>query len=272
EASITMYLDKDSVYHPSIKVKFDIENKQLVLIRTLEGISKTPYFNTFHKVDMYVEEIDWKLDSAKMDFKTLIGSSQGIADFVSANYFRSDLFYELQGQDPMNPLVALKQCGEKLGTNTFTGEEYARFRHVEANAIRPYLVPIANGGFIIYSPKEDKIILQERLFTFLKAKAGTTDYDVIGIHSDMPGGSNNAVLNLLNFDLRIYGVSQISLSDSQNVSIYPAKRQIVLKKNRDFSFGGVVNAGKFTFFGKDYNFNYDKFKIDINGADSLLFT
>jgi len=272
DASITMYFDKDSVYHPSIKLKFDIQNKELILIRTLEGISKTPYFNTFHKVDMAIEEIDWKLDSAKMEFKTLIGSSQGVAEFVSSNYFRSEVYYQLQGLDQMNPLVALKQCGEKLGRNTFTGAEYAHFRKVEAQAIRPYLIPIANGGFIIYNPKDDKIILQDRLENFIKAKAGTADYDVIGIHSEVKGGATNAVLNLLNFDLKIFGVSQISLSDSQNVTIYPGKHQVVLKKNRSFNFGGVVNAGRFTYFGKDYFFDYEKFKIEINNADSLMFT
>ena len=272
DASITMYFDKDSVYHPSIKVKFDIDNKQLILIRTQEGISKTPYFNSFHKVDMYIEEIDWKLDSAVMEFKTLIGSSQGIAEFVSSNYFRSDVFYQLQGNDPTNPLVALKQCGEKLGRNTFTGEEYGRFRHVEAQAIRPYLIPIANGGFIIYTPEDDKIVLQERLFTYIKAKMGTTDYDVIGIHSEVQGGHTNAVLNLLNYDLKISGVAQIALSDSQNVTIYPGKHQVIMKKNRDFIFGGVVNAGRFTYFGKDYYFNYEKFRININNADSLMFS
>lgn len=272
DASITMYFDKDSVYHPSIKVKFDIDNKHLIMIRTQEGISKTPYFNTFHKVDMFVEEIDWKLDSAIMDFKTLIGSSQGNAEFVSDNYFRSGVFYQLQGMDQINPLVALKQCGEKLGRNTFTGKEYASFRRVEADALRPYLIPIASGGFISYSTQDDQIVLKDRLFNFIKAKAGTTDYDVIQIQSEVKGGHTNAVLNLLNFDLKILGVQQISLSDSQNVTIYPSKRTVVLKKNRDFVFGGVVSAGRFTYFGKDYYFNYEKFKIDINNADSLMFT
>lgn len=272
DAAITMYLEKDSITHPSIKVKFDIEKKELILIRTLEGISKTPYFNTFHKVDMYVEEIDWKLDSARMEFKTLIGSSQGVADFGSSNYFRENQFYELQGYDQINPLTALKQCGEKLGKREITGEDYARFRKMDVNSIRPSLIPIANGGFISYDVKTDKIVLQERLYQFLKAKAGTVDYDVIAIHSDVQGGSTNAVLNLLNFDLKIFGVSQIFLSDSQNVFIYPSRKQIVLKKNRDFTFGGIVNAGRFTYFGKDFAFNYDQFKLDINNADSLRFT
>jgi len=272
DASITMYLEKDSIYHPSIKVKFDIDNKELILIRILEGISKAPYFNTFHKVDMYVEEIDWKLDSANIYFKTLIGSSQGVAEFASANYFRSDIFYQLQGIDQINPLSALKNCGEQLKKKEFTVVEFSKCRRLDPNDIRPSLIAIANLGFIIYKLEEDKIILQDRLYQFLKAKAGTVDYDVIGIHSEVHGGGTNAVLNLLNYDLKIYGVSQISLSDSQSVFIYPSKNQVLLKKNRDFTFGGVVTAGRFTIFGKDFSFNYDQFKVDVNNADSLRFS
>ncbi|MFH1004692.1 MAG: hypothetical protein V1781_04235 [Bacteroidota bacterium] len=272
DAAIIMYLDKDSIYHPSIMVRFDIEKKELILIRTLEGISKTPYFNSFHKMDMHIEEIDWTLDSAKMDIKTLIGSSQGITDFISSDYFRTSLYYELQGIDPFNPLVMLRECGKKIGKNKFTGEEFARFRKMDPNSIRPSLIPIANGGFIVYNTKKDEIILQERLFQHLKAKAGTTDYDVLTIRSDVKGGTINAVLNLMNYNLRIFGIREIFLSDSQSVSIYPKNGTIVLKKNRDFDFGGVVDAGRFTFFGKKFFFNYDKFKVDIHMADSLRFT
>ncbi|MFI5164032.1 MAG: hypothetical protein ACHQHP_02170, partial [Bacteroidia bacterium] len=271
DAAITMYLEKDSIYHPSIKVKFDIDNKELILVRILEGISKTPYFNTFHKVDMYVEEIDWKLDSANMYFKTLIGSSQGIAEFPSANYFRADVFYQLQGIDQVNPLTALKNCGEQLKKNTFTVVEFSKCRRLDPNEIRPALIQIANLGFINYKPDEDKITLQDRLIQFIKAKAGTVDYDVMGIHSEVRGGSNNAILNLLNYDLTIFGVQQISLSDSQNVLIYPAKHLVVLKKNRNFTCGGIINAGRFNIFGKDFAFNYDQFKIDVNNGDSIRF-
>lgn len=272
DAYITMYLDKDSIYHPSIKLKFDMERSHLTLIRTLEGISKTPYFNTYHKVDMHIEEISWKIDSAKMDIKTLIGSSQGVADFISSNYFRDDLFYQLQGAEKTNPLSALKECSQKLGKTTFSVMDYAKFRRADPNVIRPGLIPIANGGFIVYDINADEITLQDRLFQFIKAKAGSVDYDVLAIHSEVQGGNINAVLSLLNYDLRIEGVSQIFLSDSQNVFIYPAKKQIVLKKNRDFTFGGIVNAGRFTIFGKDFAFNYDKFKIDVNSGDSIRFS
>lgn len=272
EAEITMFFDKDSVYHPSIKLKFDIEKKELTLVRTQEGISKTPYFNSFHNVDMYVEEIDWKLDSAKMDFKTLIGSSQGDADFGSSSYFKEEVFRQLQGYDEINPLTALKACGEKLGRREFSVQEFASCRKIDPLSLRPSLVPIANLGFIIYNIEEDKIILKDRLFQYLKAKAGTADYDVLGIASRVRGGSINAILNLLNYDLRIYGVEQIVLSDSQNVVIYPSRSQVTLKKNRDFIFGGVVQAGRFTIFGKDFAFNYDAFKIDINNGDSIRFS
>jgi hypothetical protein len=79
----------------------------------------------------------------------------------------------------------------------------------------------------------------------------------------------NASINLLNYDMTIYGVRQVFMSDSQNVVIYPAEQKIILKKNRDFTFAGVVHAGRFDFFGKEFSFNYEKFVVDLKNVDSL---
>ncbi len=79
----------------------------------------------------------------------------------------------------------------------------------------------------------------------------------------------NAVFDLRNYDLTINGVSRIFLSDSQNVAIYPANDRIVMKKNRNFQFDGHVQAGLFTFSGKNFFFDYDTFKIGLSKIDSL---
>ena len=42
-----------------------------------------------------------------------------------------------------------------------------------------------------------------------------------------------------------------------------------MKKNRHFQFDGQVQAGLFTFTGKNFFFNYDTFKIDLQKIDSL---
>ena len=72
-----------------------------------------------------------------------------------------------------------------------------------------------------------------------------------------------------NYNLEIKGIPQIFLSDSQNVVIYPKHQKITMKKNRDFDFEGTIIAGLFTFFGQDFDFNYDTFKINLHNLDSL---
>jgi len=74
---------------------------------------------------------------------------------------------------------------------------------------------------------------------------------------------------LLNYDLELRGVNSVNVSDSQEVMIYPSRREITLKKNRDFDFNGVVQAGRFDIMGSNFSFKYDEFKIDMPNVDSL---
>ncbi|MBK7183703.1 MAG: hypothetical protein IPH89_12625, partial [Bacteroidetes bacterium] len=56
----------------------------------------------------------------------------------------------------------------------------------------------------------------------------------------------NASINLLNYDMAIYGVRQIYMSDSQNVVIYPYEQKIILKKH-GAAFQSVVHRTRFRF-------------------------
>jgi len=71
------------------------------------------------------------------------------------------------------------------------------------------------------------------------------------------------IFKLTLLHIHIAGVRLIHLSDSQNVSIYPAGGKIILKKNRDFDFNGKVLAGMFLYKGTNFSFSYDKFKLDL---------
>lgn len=269
-ANIKFYFGKDSVTHPSLNMKFTINDRKLSLIRTTDGVAKSPFLNSFHKVDMFFEELTWKIDDPKIDLGMLVGNSQEDAMFESANYFRTDRYERIQGIDQINPLIQMRDFVKKNNgdVRTFTGEQYAKFLHFSANDIRPNLVRLSALGFITYDPVDDEVEVQEKLYTYIAARAAHIDYDVIQFPSSIRG-SSNASINLLNFDMTILGVRQIYMSDSQNVVIYPAEQKIVLKKNRDFTFAGIVHAGRFDFFGKEFSFNYDKFKIDLKNVDSL---
>lgn len=270
DANIKFYFDKDSITHPSVNMKFIIEDRMLSLVRSNDGISKSPFINLFHKVDMYFEELTWKIDDPKIDLGMLVGNSQEDGMFESTNYFRTDRYDKIQGIDQVNPLIQIrdfvkKQNGDSRDFSVLTYANYVRF---SPNDLRPNLLRLASLGFITYDLEEDEIHVEEKLFTFIAARAGKVDYDVIQFPS-VVRGSSNASINLLNYDMTIFGVRQIFISDSQNVVIYPLEQKITLKRNRDFTFAGVVSAGRFDFFGKEFSFDYDKFKIELKNVDSL---
>lgn len=272
DAKIKFYFDNDSVTHPSIDMKFITATRQLSLIRTSSGIAKSPYINTFHKIDMYFEELVWKIDEPTINLKMLAGNSQEDAMFESNSYFRNDRYDRLQGLDAIHPLVRLRDFIKKNNNERdFYGDEYARFIKIAPNEVRPVFITLAAQGLLTYNPEEDKVHINDKLLDYIAHRAKKLDYDVIQFPS-VVRGSLNASINLLNYDMTIYGVKQVFMSDSQNVTIYPAEQKILLKKNRDFVFAGVVHAGRFDFFGKEFSFDYNKFIIDLKNVDSLRLT
>jgi hypothetical protein len=270
-AAVKFSLGKDSIIHPGLSFKYIAEQRKVSLIRTDDGLQKTPYYNSYHKVDMYFEELIWKIDSPKVDFGFLAGNHQGNAYFESENFYTQERMDKLRGLDEVNPLVKIKKFFDEYGIDqTFTAVDLAKYMKWTAVDLRPILVKIATMGMIFYNVETDEIAMKSKLNNYLLASKKQIDYDILSIHSFIPGRTN-ATLNLLNdnFDIRVRGVKQLLLSDTQQVFVFPKNQELILKKNRLLTFSGVVAAGKFEFHGKDYEYNYENNKISMKTIDSL---
>jgi hypothetical protein len=206
--------------------------------------------------DMDFEALYWKMDEPSISMEMIKGSAESNATFESKSFFREKRYYKLQGLDDVHPLVKLKHFTEKNKTREASINEISAYMGISPEYIRPMMLSYNNLGFVDFEYDEDRIVIQERLFDYVKFMAGKKDYDVIEFKSNLSGNQTNAKINLLNFDLKITGVKQIFLSDSQSVNIFPLGQTITVKKNRDFSFAGIINAGRFKFFGKFFNWFY----------------
>jgi len=271
-AEIKFILDKDSITHPSCDFKYLADQRKVSLIRTEQGIQKSPFSNTYHKLDMYFEELVWKIDSPKIDIGFLAANLQGQAYFESQDFFTAERFDKLRGEgSEINPVIKINQYSEQNGKiRTFTAVDLAKYMKWLAVDLRPILIKMAGFGLITYNPETDVITIKDKLFNYIKASRKLGDYDVITFHSVMPG-QTNASINLLNnnFDMRIHGVKQILLSDSQKVFVFPAKQEIIVKKGRDFTFSGVVASGKLEYHGKEFSYDYNLNKVNLKQVDSL---
>ncbi|NPA37276.1 MAG: hypothetical protein GXO47_10555 [Chlorobi bacterium] len=269
DTEIYIRLDSAFIYHPGLLFKYMAETNEIFLIRNGEGIAQSPYFNTYHNISMDVELIRWKMGEPWMDLRMIKGSAENLAFFESLSYFREEFYNRLQGMDAIHPLQGLKNCAKFYDGAPFTAKEYAQFLGLPEHQIRQQIMNLSFFGFIGYNVNTDVIEIRQHLYDYLLFRLGKKDYDVIRFNSSTPANVPNAQLDLKNYDLKLNGVSSISICDHQNVVFFPKFKKIVLKQNRNFNFDGVINAGMLNLYGDGFRFSYEDFKIEMKNIDSL---
>ncbi|MFB6258731.1 MAG: hypothetical protein ABEH38_08560 [Flavobacteriales bacterium] len=280
DARVLIHIEEDSITHPTLRMKFDRKERLLTLIRDDKGLSKTPYYNSYHKLDMYFEALYWNIDDPLMRMGHLKGAAQKKASFESLDYFSKKRYNALQGivqKRGSHPLAQLQQMTDKVGSNRFRTKEFARHIGLPTKQVHKMILEYSTKGFVQYNAEEKWIKVREKTQDYLKAAKGKKDHDVILINSDMERVKNktskqNAQLSLLNYDLTIRGIKRIPLSRTQVVSVYPGDYSVTVKKNRNFTFSGVLAAAKMSFFGKKFSFEYDPFKVNLIEVDSARMT
>ena len=266
---VQLKLDKDSIYHHNVSLRFLKDRRQLSIIKKEEGLGKSPFFNTFHAIDMYFEVLTWKQGDPVVHMGNLSGSSQTKASFESFDYFRDKRYMGMMGIDNMHPLVRLNDLSKKTN-GKFYAQDFANFTKLQKQQVIPLIIDMANKGYLRYDVEEEWVEVTPRMQQHILNSAGRKDYDALQINSNSDDGVN-ATLNLLNNELTMKGVARIVLSDSNDVKIFPAEKTITMEKGRDFRFGGSVQAGKLQYYGKDYHFHYETFVIDLLNVDSVTF-
>lgn len=276
--AIKFFLNKDTIYHQGLSFTYQVDKRLVTIFRGEDGLQKVPFSNSFHKYDMYFEQIVWQIDEPFLAFNFLPNNLQGEAFFESADFFTKQKVDVIKGTEnisTLNKMIDYYNANDK--PQSFSVIELAKYIKYLANDLRPIIFKMAIYGLIYFEPETDMITVKPRLFEYNDNMKHKHDYDVITLHSvtgnmvDTATGKklDNAVLNLLNYDLHVRGVRQVLLSDSQKVFIFPKRGNIILKKNREMEFNGTVASGKFEFVGKDFIFDYDQFKIKMKTVDSI---
>jgi len=268
-AEVSVYLSGDSIHHPTVNMRYLHPTREFSMQRDERGYSRAPFSNSFHKVDMYCEAIYWNIDTYEMELQMIRGlSDKGNAVFESHNFFSELRYMRMQGISGLHPLIRLRNFAREYNSRTFPVNEYARYLRQDVGSVIAQLLSFSFYGFLSYDGDNGTVTLYDRLYHYITAYTGRSDFDVMQILSDAPV---NASLNMNNFDLRLSGVEQIPLSREKNVIIHPHEQEVVLKKNRDMYFHGRIESGLFDFYGKEFFFDYDLFKIDLVNTDSMSF-
>jgi hypothetical protein len=269
ETSMSLYLQDDSIYHSNLGFSYIAETRQVNLFRTSNPVSKSPYFNSFHELDMYFEYLSWNMNDPKIVLSRARGSSLGQARFESISYFKSEDFFRLMGLDNYHPLNRLVKFSEWYYSETFPVTEFAKWLNKPEEAVTGLCIDLANKGFIFYDRTNNEVTIKKKTKDYLDSYAKRKDYDVIDILSETKAPIDNAILNLSNYKITVNGVKGVFLSDSQKVAIYPYNDQLIIGKNRNLQFNGMVEAGNFIIYGHNFSFSYDTFDLRLGKIDSI---
>ncbi len=267
ETEVTIFTDSGEIYHPMLDFTFRVKDNTLYLLRGDEGIQKSPFFDSDHNIEIKVDQIVWELDKPVINFAMLQGESK--AQFASKNYFREFEYERVRmGMMSYNPLTKIQQYCIAHRSKEFYIEDYAIGIGSTVENLLQQMYMLADQGFIYFDDESGLIRVKEKLFNYVKNHFKIADYDVIHFNSVI-AARPNAILNLVNYDLKIEGVRVFRFSDSQNVIVYPYDQQITLKNDRRMLFGGKITAGRFDFFGKSFDFDYNKFYVTSPQIDSM---
>ena len=267
----TLYHESDSIYHPCLKMKYDLVNKKLEFFQVNPGNIIIPFYDSYHTIDIYSETLNWDFDENKISFKALRGmENESQVWFESGNYFSEYDYYKLQGIDIINPLNVISDFSEEYKTKEIKIAVLSQYIRKPEEQVISMVLTLEGMGFLLYEPDEKIAYIKNKLNDYLDAKAGLIDHDVIRFIS-ISKFQDNAVLDLSTFEMAITGVQEIALSAPQKVFIYPVNKKITLLKNRDFEFTGRARAGLFEFYSKECFFEYDTFKISLPDIDSICF-
>ncbi|MDR2010496.1 MAG: hypothetical protein LBQ22_08435 [Bacteroidales bacterium] len=271
KCAITLHIGGDSIYHPYLTFRYHDNIRYLELVRTKDDMSTVNYINTYHKIDMDFTWMRWAIDKEKIEFNTITAQeTTKEALFESLNYYTLEKYKNMKKRDPQHPLEVITNfVSAWAGYPEFYLDDLASWMKYSKTQVLGLVMNLAYQGYLNYDAETEFIKVYPIAWEFMEAHRGVRDSDVIQFYSKTDPNTTNAELSLLNFDLKINGVNNVHLSDSQNVKVYPVDKKIIVKKDMNFIFDGTIQAGQFYFYGTNFTFNYNRFMIDLTNCDSI---
>ena len=296
----------DSISHPSINFTYDLKKSEVTLSRPKIGAGQAPFTDSYHQLDIYVSQITWNTQEKDIFFDFEYGTSQEqkIARFESKNYYDEGVFQKFQGLSNVNVLSKVYAFCYKYDEFVMNEGRFATALSMTVEQAKTIMLELAMYGFITYDQEAKMVTVNQKLENFVLGKEGKKDYDNIAFIADMrpkelKGYSEEQIrkdpylqaiqqqyfenneyrrnlkyfgkMDLGSLVLDLNAIDMVTLSEKQNVVLFPDRSEVSVKENRNFEFNGWINAGKMEINTLSANYNYRENKINLFKTDKSLF-
>ncbi len=304
---VNFFLNKlqDTIWHDNLKIQYeknfdkkmyklnwfnyaesDTTGPFLIMQRSGQGLSSSPFVDTYHNLNIYAEKALWKKNDSLLYFVTTQSSNIDYAIFESKDFFNGKDYQYFSGAktDHFNHLAVINNLNDTMSYITI--EDYQNHLKKQYNKqlsfriIERLFQKLSYSGFVRYNRKIKTIYPTPKIKRYLQNAARIkqkddrfADFDKLMIISkksdkDIKAANTgvNAKINLKNNELKIDYIKPFNLSPT--VKIYT--NQITVKKNRNLTFGGDVGAGLTKIHSNKFHFDYKDYFISVRDSVSTL--
>jgi hypothetical protein len=184
----------------------------LTLTKDKGYYARTPFHDTYHKLEITAERLLWNVSAQSIDFSIINSKTLVPVQLESKHYYSNNRFQQMVGIAPFHPLQVVVGFGAKVKGNSFYVSEVARATNLTEKAIIEAALIMQQAGYIDFESTSGYIELKEKAWHYVKASRSLTDYDHLIIKSIVPSG-RNATLNLGDNRLTVRGVDRISFNN-----------------------------------------------------------
>jgi len=269
-SSVTIYHNMDSIYHPYATLRYNPYTKDLIVRRADSNYKYAPFYSSFANMDITADIVIWNLLSDSLEISIISGRSEVPVIFQSEEYYNADVLHAMSQNYGFNPLLLAVDFMRKNKGQEVLPDEIAKQYNLNPNTVENAMKELAQWGYINYDRYTYTFTLKKKARHYFMAKRGKIDYDNLLILSNVSSGPN-VIFDMQADEMYVNGIEKFYISEVLDVYIIPDSNRISMGENRSFRFNGRLFAGNFEYVGKDFNFRYDSFLIDLNSIEKIQF-
>ncbi len=269
-AALTIKHGSDSIYHPSVSMKYLVSKNEMIINRT-KKYDVTPFHSTFFQMAFGADQMKWYLDADSIDLNIVQGKDLLPATFESDDYFNRIRFARLSGMFGFHPVSISVHYAKKYGINAFNILELVAEYEVNEKLVIGAMKMLEQYNFCDFDEATGHVALYDKAFHYYESSAKRKDYDNLFISSKI-SRVPNATIRLDSGEIMVRGVEKFFVTSDFSISIEPLNEEVVLEQGRNLRFGGALDAGDFNYKGKDFDFDYNEFLVRMPIIDSIRLT
>lgn len=259
----------DTIYHPSVKMWFDEVSEELTVLRTVNG-KVAPFRSTYFGVEINADLIRWNLAEDSLTFNVMNGKTEIPMTIESDTYFSPERLTKMNPDFPIHPIVMVVGFAKKYGDiREFYDLELVEEYGESLSIVKANIKLLEQYGMVTYNPDTHIVKVMDKGFHYFNASAKTEDYDWLYMESYSPD-KPNAIMLLDSGQLVVNGITSFSVVEGYDLEIETdSSQQVTLLQDKGFRLDGTITEGDFVYNGKNFEFNYDQFLIDMPEIDSI---